>query len=119
MVENCENFNNIEDVEKGLILLKEVENRHQDLIFVRDKILKIYETWNNLNKFSKEIQTTHSQIIDDLKISLNYLTQANDDTKKTFTEIKKKRKYLVLIFFTIFILILLFFISAFYSMFFS
>ena len=86
-----------DDVEKGLVLLEGVENRHKDLLLVRDKILKVYETWSNLNKFAFEIQTTHCQIIDDLKISLNYLSQANNDTKESFEEMRKNRNYFVLL----------------------
>ena len=99
--ENSCKKNEIEEVEKGLVLLKEVENRHKDLVFVRNKILKIYETWSNLNKFAFEIQETHGKIIDDLKTSLNYLSQANNDTKESFIEIRKRRNYYILLSFSV------------------
>jgi t-SNARE complex subunit (syntaxin) len=94
------------DVENGLVLLKEVKKRHEDLILVRDKIIKINETWNNLNSFSSQIQITHNQIINDLKVSLNYLSQANADTKQGLNDIRKKRNIIIVI-----IIIILFFIA--------
>jgi t-SNARE complex subunit (syntaxin) len=105
---SCQKNDNeeIEDVEKGLVLLKEVENRHKDLLFVRDKILRIYETWSNLNKFAFEIQKTHNHIIEDLKVSLNYLSQANIDTKESFIEIRRKRNYCILLTLSVIIIIL-------------
>lgn len=76
-------------------LIDAVKERHEDLVLLKDKINLIQETWNNLNEFAIQIQSIHNEIISDLSVSLNSLSQATNDTKHSIDIYKKKRNCVI------------------------